>query len=430
MGGMQVSNDLDSPRAKTNDEEVQGKRRCFGLLPPKGKKTHEEQYETAMLMSTINKIQKLLRVGFGSAGGEIVAKNLKFAVERGETPKVASKFGLRVYGVWGFCIIEDFNEILVALDEDVFAFVNTIASMVHTEVQNNNGAVNKNIGEAFLLTWKTKPASDPITGKRIDKDTQDYYTEKILGEGLPGLEQQVAADSALAACTVIAEKVDTEVDTMLNGVSCTCPANDGKSILEALRTSPLLGERFRIHMGVGLNYGWGIEGAIGSEHKVDASYLSPNVNTAARLETANHQFGTKMLISLNVVTMMTAESRDSLRCIECVRPKGVKIGIRIHTSDQIMSLADPFTEEGRKTKVLPKCASPEFQAAYKEGFEAYFTGDWGTAKSKMEECASIDPDDTPTQVILTQMRERGDAWNDYWVTIPGAPDSGRALTSK
>merc|ERR1711871_1720964 len=164
MGGMQVSNDLDSPRAKTNDEEVQGKRRCFGLLPPKGKKTHEEQYETAMLMSTINKIQKLLRVGFGSAGGEIVAKNLKFAVERGETPKVASKFGLRVYGVWGFCIIEDFNEILVALDEDVFAFVNTIARMIHEQVEQNKGAVNKNIGEAFLLTFKTKPATDPVTG--------------------------------------------------------------------------------------------------------------------------------------------------------------------------------------------------------------------------------------------------------------------------
>merc|ERR1711871_1661090 len=448
----------NDPKVKAKREAEEAKQAAAEAKQAK-KKKKPEQYETAMLNNTIGRIQQLLRVGFGSAGGEIVAKTL-LAAEAGEAPKVASKFGLRVYGIWGFCIIEDFNEILVALDDDIMTFVNCVAGMVHTEVGRNKGAVNKNIGEAFLLTWKTKPATDPLlknedgtpfneldfvqgkvcdpaTGKMIDEGTKEYYFDKLAGGGLPGLDQQEAAECALKSCKAIAEKLDTEMDDRLNSALCK-PGSFGaapdqrKTLLEVLRTSDVIpnSERFRVHMGVGLNYGWGIEGAIGSEHKVDASYLSPNVNTAARLETANHQFGTKMLISLNVVTMMTAESRDSLRCIECVRPKGVKIGIRIHTSDQIMSLADPFTEEGRKTKVLPKCASPEFQAAYKEGFEAYFTGDWGTAKSKMEECASIDPDDTPTQVILTQMRERGDAWNDYWVTIPGAPDSGRALTSK
>lgn len=30
--------------------------------------------------------------------------------------------------------------------------------------------------------------------------------------------------------------------------------------------------------------GWAIEGAIGSEYKIDASYLSPHVNMASRLE--------------------------------------------------------------------------------------------------------------------------------------------------
>ena len=38
-------------------------------------------------------------------------------------------------------------------------------------------------------------------------------------------------------------------------------------------------------MGYGLHGGWAIEGAIGSMLKIDASYLSPNVNLAARLET-------------------------------------------------------------------------------------------------------------------------------------------------
>lgn len=43
---------------------------------------------------------------------------------------------------------------------------------------------------------------------------------------------------------------------------------------------------FRVNMGFGLHQGWAIEGAIGSDFKIDASYLSPNVNMAARLEAA------------------------------------------------------------------------------------------------------------------------------------------------
>jgi len=44
---------------------------------------------------------------------------------------------------------------------------------------------------------------------------------------------------------------------------------------------------FKVRMGFGLHQGWAIEGAIGSRFKVDASYLSPNVNMAARLEAAS-----------------------------------------------------------------------------------------------------------------------------------------------
>jgi class 3 adenylate cyclase len=50
-------------------------------------------------------------------------------------------------------------------------------------------------------------------------------------------------------------------------------------------------------MGFGLHVGWAIEGAIGSIYKIDASYLSPNVNMASRLEAATKQFGTSLLVS-------------------------------------------------------------------------------------------------------------------------------------
>ena len=50
------------------------------------------------------------------------------------------------------------------------------------------------------------------------------------------------------------------------------------------------GKDYFIQMGFGLHTGWGIEGAIGSFYKIDCSYLSPNVNLAARIETATNIF--------------------------------------------------------------------------------------------------------------------------------------------
>lgn len=45
-------------------------------------------------------------------------------------------------------------------------------------------------------------------------------------------------------------------------------------------------KNYVVNMGFGLHTGWAIEGAIGSQYKIDASYLSPNVNISSRLDGA------------------------------------------------------------------------------------------------------------------------------------------------
>merc|ERR1719258_623650 len=71
--------------------------------------------------------------------------------------------------------------------------------------------------------------------------------------------------------------------------------------LRQYRNDPRLASRFpdgySVKMGYGLHLGWAIEGAIGSRLKIDASYLSPNVNMASRLEAATKQYGTPILMS-------------------------------------------------------------------------------------------------------------------------------------
>lgn len=45
-------------------------------------------------------------------------------------------------------------------------------------------------------------------------------------------------------------------------------------------------ENYEVALGLGLHLGYSIEGAIGSYYKIDASYLSPSVKFAERLECA------------------------------------------------------------------------------------------------------------------------------------------------
>ena len=64
-------------------------------------------------------------------------------------------------------------------------------------------------------------------------------------------------------------------------------------------------------MGFGLHQGWAIEGAIGSYFKIDASYLSPNVNMSSRIEMATKQYGVSILVSGELVPIL---SKDAFSC--------------------------------------------------------------------------------------------------------------------
>jgi class 3 adenylate cyclase len=79
---------------------------------------------------------------------------------------------------------------------------------------------------------------------------------------------------------------------------------------------------YSVKMGFGLHVGWAIEGAIGSFYKIDASYLSPNVNMASRLEAATKQFGVPLLVSGQLFNIMTPHGKEQMRMIDRVTVKG------------------------------------------------------------------------------------------------------------
>merc|ERR1712087_520507 len=103
---------------------------------------------------------------------------------------------------------------------------------------------------------------------------------------------------------------------------CQVVAKINKSVvLKDYREHPALLARlpnYRVRMGFGLHYGWAIEGAIGSEFKIDASYLSPHVNMASRLEAVTKQFGCLVLLSQALIKLMSQAIAEECRLVDHV----------------------------------------------------------------------------------------------------------------
>ncbi len=121
--------------------------------------------ETILLEKTITKIGALLALGFGEAGSEIIAQNMKNNQGGDIDPLIAGK---KVMAVYGFCDIRNFTDSTEVLEEDVMIFVNEIAEIVHGITTDHLGSANKNIGDAFLLVWKFDESlieEDLITGE-------------------------------------------------------------------------------------------------------------------------------------------------------------------------------------------------------------------------------------------------------------------------
>ena len=111
------------------------------------------QYETKQVQVAIQKITELLRVGFGIAGAEIISMNM--AVEGGTSAVLDPMIpGKRIYAIFGFCDIHDFDLCTEKLEDEIMTFVNQIAKIVHDEVSRWGGRCNKNLGNAFLMVWR------------------------------------------------------------------------------------------------------------------------------------------------------------------------------------------------------------------------------------------------------------------------------------
>lgn len=88
-----------------------------------------------------------------------------------------------------------------------------------------------------------------------------------------------------------------------------------------------------LRLGFGLHLGWAVEGAIGSPLKLDASYLSPAVNVASRLENACRAYGADVVLSRTFLLCLPVDVVHLLRRVDRVRMKGVPQPVELYTLD-------------------------------------------------------------------------------------------------
>lgn len=384
-----------------------------------------KQLETRVLEQSIAKICSLLSVGFGEAGAEVIADNIKSGGDL--NPMVP---GRRVTAIFGFCDIRQFTDTTEVLQEEVMEFVNSIASIVHSEVSLHGGAANKNIGDAFLVVWKL-PGSSRHARNNVIRSSVIGAKAAAAGPGGPHEEEVVThlADAALAAFIIIQAALKR---------SKKLQEYSSRSDLNARMPN------FSVKLGFGLHVGWAIEGAIGSHHKIDASYLSPHVNMAARLEAATKQFGVPLLLSESFVSLLSPAVRRRCRQIDCVTVKGSNQPIGLFTLDvdaaaaaatepsahpmaqhgptamkgsDHLSFSDyPYFDEFEEHPdiVATRAVDEDFLARFAEGFQAYRAGNWQAAAAVLEETRTMRRNgagdevvDGPSEALLAVIRDSG-----------------------
>jgi len=309
--GMLVKDPLGYQKTKAFHQFVEEEE---GTLKKTGwRKEVVDGMETSFLMSTITRISNLMKVGFGSAGVEIIRSNLEEGAQNNVT--FGNLVGSTVSCIFLFGDIRQFTDASECLQEEVFVFTNRIASVVHSICNSFDGSANKNIGDAFLVSWLLDSEDEDLDENDDGNDGGSLDFDGGSGMRMGGMMRQESklvandnqADKALLSVVRICIALhhdDFYLEDMSEGAK--------KRLKEKMseREGPL------VQMGFGLHAGKAVQGAIGSERKLDATYISTAVDLAEYLESSTKKYGIKMLMSGEFYGLLAKSSQRRCRKID------------------------------------------------------------------------------------------------------------------
>ena len=286
---------------------------------------------------------------FGHYVDPRIVKNL---IEEGGFTRDGERKNMTIF----FSDLEGFTSLCEQIQPDVAVkFLNQYFDQMAAPILANSGIIDKYIGDSIMAYW-----GPPFSGER---------------------------DHALLACEAALEQ-----ERLMDAFRKAVP-----DILGIRRNVP------PVRMRIGLSTGDVTIGNVGSSRQKGYTVIGDSVNLAARLESANKQYGTRIIMSEQ--TWAHVRERIETRELDSIRVIGKAEPVRI------------FEALGRKGEVA--AGRIELRDRFAEALERYRAGDFERARVLWEECARQHPDDPATRLFLARLEQLVGAgaprdWDGVW----------------
>jgi adenylate cyclase len=226
-----------------------------------------------------------------------------------------------------FADIAGFTGLSERLGDQIIPLLSSYLDTMSREVSSHGGTIDKFIGDAVMAFWGAPEAN---------------------------------ADHAVDACRA--------------ALACQ----------RALRSSELTDDSGRsLRVRIGVNSGDMLVGNIGSEFRLNYTVIGDAVNVASRLEGANKEYGTEIIIGEE--TRRLAGDNIQVRELDRLMVYGRAGGIAIY---ELLDMA----ERG----AMP----PAWVALYDAGLAAYRTRNFAVAVSLFQQVLETRPSDQPARIML------------------------------
>ncbi|CDW71083.1 adenylyl cyclase [Stylonychia lemnae] len=442
--------------------------------PPKKDDEDEKksQMKTQMLELTIFKISTLLQRGFGELGARVVAKTFTNTEDYMDLMVPGKKINL-VFSVFR---IRQFTETTESLQDEIIVFVNKIVKIVHEVAKKWDGAPTKNYGDKYLLTWRLpnlKKNEQMLSGQRtvpnlaiIDGNNDQLLSPNNQAANLnqgPGDvsvnlngTMRMPDDEGPKDEEIIEKRMEIADKALISAVKIAVElrrAQDLQAYSRHPKIAPKFGSNYRTKVTFGLHVGWAVEGAIGTEQKIDALFLSPHSQIALKIEDMCSIYETTILLSEDLQQLISDKGKNSLRLVDFVvmserktEPKEIYT-FDLNYTEAIDSLSnqqegyelgglvkhqefetfDISKEEGVSYMFqidhdflsFKKSKKPQLEEEYRKAYRFYLDKQWSDAYQCLNTCLEISPEDGPSQAMSDYIEKHKNFAPENW---PGYRD--------
>jgi len=155
-----------------------------------------------------------------------------------------------------------------------------------------------------------------------------------------------------------------------------------------------------LYVRIGLNTGAMVAGNMGAASRLDYTVMGDSVNLGSRLEGANKQYNTSIMIS--EYTYEAAKNDIEVRFLDSLRVKGKKLPVKVY---ELLGRKDNgITETIENVKKL-----------YEQGIEKYLAREWDAGLEFLNKALAIKPDDGPSSVYVKRcLAFKEDPPQDDW----------------